>query len=74
MNIDFWKEKYQPDRILSFDVNKCFFIKNNHLHFVLWDLSGQEAIHLIDEEIRQIIHLDNETLNRMFQYYLTKDY
>ena len=74
MSIDFWKDKYNPDRILEYDINKCLFVRNNHIHFVMWELSGQEAIHLIDNELKQLFHFDYEALSQLFQNYLIKNY
>ena len=74
MSFDFWKDKYNPDRILKYDINKCLFIKNNDIHFVMWELSGREAIHLIDNELEQLFYFDYEALSHLFQNYLIKNY
>ena len=37
------------------------------------ELTGIEAIHLIDEEIKKVVKLDYDVLGQMFKEYLKKD-
>lgn len=69
-----WIDIYKPDIIFEYDINKYIFVKDNHIHFVVLELSGVEAIHLIDEEIKKVIDLDYEVLGQMFKEYLEKHY
>ena len=71
--LEHWIDIYEPDNIFEYDINKCIFVKDNHIHFVMLELSGVEAIHLIDEEIKKVIYLDYEVLGQMFKEYLEKN-
>ena len=73
ITLEHWIDIYKPDNIFEYDINKCIFVKDNHIHFVMWELSGVEAIHLIDEEIKKVIDLNYEVLEQMFKEYLKKD-
>ena len=68
--LEYWIDIYHPDAILEYDVNKCIFSKNGHIYFVMLELSGVEAIHLIDEKIKKVINLDYD---EMFKEYLEKN-
>ena len=72
-SLEIWIDTYHPDAILEYDVNKCIFSKDGHIHFVMKELTGIEAIHLIDEEIKRVIKLDYDVLSEMFKEYLKKD-
>ena len=72
-SLEIWIDTYHPDAILEYDVNKCIFSKDRHIHFVMKELTGVEAIHLVDEEIKQVVKLDYDVLSEMFKEYLKKD-
>ena len=62
--LEHWIDIYHPDAILEYDVNKCIFSKNGHIYFVMLELSGVEAIHLIDEEIKKVVKFDYDILGK----------
>ena len=72
-SLEHWIDIYYPDAILEYDINKCIFSKDGHIHFVMKELTGVEAIHLIDEEIKKVVKLDYDVLSEMFKEYLEKD-
>ena len=33
-----WIDIYKPDNIFEYDINKCIFVKDNNIHFIMCEL------------------------------------